>query len=151
MWARLVKGLAAFSGAVVTGLDAEGYPFSIRCAPQVDQAQQVLRLQFPAEAGIQSGPAGLLCHSHDERLWNLKSFGVHGHLEQQADGWVFHPRRFIPGMSVGGPLRDLRTLINARRVTRRYLEKRSLPRPTIPWEAIKTLRAQSKMKKPPDR
>lgn len=151
MWAKLVKNLAAFPSAVVTGLNPEGYPFSIRCTPQIDHAQQVLHMQFPAEAMIQSGSAGLLCHSHDERLWNLKSFVVHGHLEQQADGWVFRPRRFIPGGGVSGPLGDIRTMINARRAAKQYLEKRRLPRPAIRWDTIKTLRAESKRNKPPDR
>lgn len=146
MWDKLVKGLAMFSSAVVTGVDANGYPFSFRCVPQIDEAEQVLRIHLPASVRIQPGRAGLMCHSHDEQMWNLKNFVVHGDLEFQADGWVFRPRRFIPGGGVGGPLSDMKMMLNASRSAKRYLAKRGLPRPTIPWDAIKTLRAESKKK-----
>jgi hypothetical protein len=142
MWDRLVKYLATFSSAVITGMDAEGYPFSVRCTPRIDHAQQVLRIEIPADVPIQRGPAGLLCHSHDEWLWSLKSFLVRGALEQVGNEWTFHPRQLIPGGGVAGPLGDMRALLHARRIARRYLEKRGLPRPAIPWGAIKALREE---------
>lgn len=153
MWPKLVKNLALFSSAVLTGRDADGYPYSLRCIPQPDQAQHVLRLTLPADATLQTGPAGLLCHSHDEQLWDLKSFLVQGQLERVADGWVFRPQKFTPSAGLNGPFGELITLVKARRVAQRYLEKRRLPRPSVPWEAIKALRKQANENnvKPADR
>ncbi len=144
MWDKLTKSLAMFSSAVVTGTDAEGYPFSVRCTPQVDPAQQVLHIPFPNDLPIEPGPAGLLCHSHDEGLWNLKSFIARGRLEREANGWMFHPRQLIPGAGMGGLPGFMRWIMSSRRAAKQYLEKRGLPRPTIPWKAIAALRAESK-------
>ncbi len=151
MWSKLIKELAMFSNAVVTGVDANGYPFSFRCVPLIDDAEQALRIQLPVGIPIQAGRAGLLCHSHDEQLWNLKNFIVQGELESQPGGWVFRPQRFIAGSGTGGPLGDVKMMLNASRSAKRYLAKRGLPRPTIPWDAIKTLREASKQKPPTDR
>jgi hypothetical protein len=142
MWDKLVKYLPGFSSAVVTGTDPEGYPFSVRCMPQVDHARQVLHIRLPKDVPIQPGPAGLLWHSHNERLWNLKAFLVRGRLEQEAAGWAFHPQQFI--QRGGHLLADVRAFMNARRAARQYLEKRGLPRPVIPWKAIEALRAEAK-------
>jgi len=144
MWDKLTKSLAMFSRAVVTGTDAEGYPFSVRLTPRIDLARQVLHVELPNHAPIQPGPAGLLCHSHDEGLWNLKSFIVRGRLEHEANGWMFHPRQFIPGAGFGGLPGFMRWIMSCRRAARQYLEKRGLPRPAIPWKAIEALRAESK-------
>jgi hypothetical protein len=144
MWAKLVKSLAIFSSAVLTGLDADGYPFSVRCTLRPDHERQVLNVHLPAASGIQPGLAGLLCHSHDEWLWNLKSFGIQGRLEQEAGGWVFHPLRFIPGAGMEGPLGQFRMIQKGRKSAQQYLEKRGLPRPAVDWQGIKALRAQLK-------
>lgn len=105
----------------------------------------MLRVEFPPGAPVQPGPAGLLCHSHDEKLWNLRSLLVQGRLEKDEDGWVFVPMRFIPGEGLHGKMSLLITLYHARRNTRRYLAKRGLPRPNIPWKDINRLRAESKI------
>lgn len=144
MWKQLTKHLRTFSSAVISGVDAEGYPFSARCIPRVDQTRRALRLDLPPGAPLQPGPAGLLCHSHDEKLWNLRSFLVHGRLEKNEDGWLFTPLRFIPGEGLTGKLSLLVTLFHARRNTRRYLAKRGLSRPKIPWKDINRLRMESK-------
>ena len=144
MWSEIVSNLAKFSSAVLSGTDAQGYPFSIRCTPEVDQAGQVLRLNLSASVPIQPGPASLLCHSHDELLWKLKSFLVRGRLEQDDRGWVLRPEKFIPGGGVGGPLGEMQAMIRTRAIANRYLEKRGLPRPKVPWDEIKALRAEAK-------
>jgi hypothetical protein len=151
MWDRLVKYLSMFSSAVITGMDAEGYPFSVRCTPRADHARQVLHIDVPDDVPMQPGPAGLLCHSHDESLWSLKSFHVRGRLERESGDWTFRPRALIPGGGVAGPLGDMRAILNARRVAKQYLEKRGLPRPAIPWEAIRALHAESRKNRAPDR
>jgi hypothetical protein len=147
MWNKLVRYMADFSSAVLTGMDANGYPFSVRCHPKVDSVEKVLRMRLPAEGLLQPGPASLLCHSHDDKLWNLKSFLVQGVLEQEGDEWVFHPDRFIPGEGLGGQLSLIKILFQARRKTKEYLDRRNLPRPVIPWDDINAIRAEAKKEK----
>lgn len=137
MWNKIVKYLPQFSSAVLTSVDADGYPVSVRCKPQLDAAAQVLRLRAPDDLGIQPGPAALLCHSHDERLWSLKGFAVRGTLERADEDWVLRPARFVPGTGLGSLLP---VILGAQRRTRRYLKKRNLPRPRVPWDKLKALK-----------
>jgi hypothetical protein len=142
MWDEIVRLLPSFESAVLTGLDAEGYPYSMRCKPWVDASARVLAVRLPAYASVQAGPACLLCHSHDENLWNLRSFLVRGALAREGGQWTFEPQRYVPGAGVEG----LRGMVNfvsgSRRNTKRYLNKRGLSRPRIPWKAINEIKAQ---------
>ncbi len=140
MWDEITKGLAQFPDAVLTVVDADGYPLSIRCHPQADAATQVLRVPTARGLDLRPGPASLLCHSHDENLWKLKAFLVRGRIEPSDDSWVFHPQKFIPGGGMGSPLGDVRTVVGARLTAKRYLTKRGLARPAIPWDRIKSTR-----------
>jgi hypothetical protein len=142
MWDDIKKNLHDFDSAVLTGVDAEGYPFSVRCRPYPDAAAEVLRVQLAAGTLIQPGPASLLCHKHDENLWNLKSFLVRGALSRDEGGWRFEPLRFIPGAGIGGLPAMARFFIGSRRSARRYLKKRGLARPRIPWDGINAVKKQ---------
>jgi hypothetical protein len=91
-----------------------------------------------------------LCHRHDENLWNLKSFLVRGTLARGEDGeWTFRPERCVPGAGIGGPMAMVRFVAGARKTAGRYLEKRGLPRPRIPWDAINAIKAQIREGGPP--
>jgi hypothetical protein len=80
MWGEIIEHLADFPSAVLTGVDAEGYPFSIRCRPEPDGDTQVMWIRLPANnTPIQPGPASLLYHKHDENLWNQKASLYVGH------------------------------------------------------------------------
>jgi len=136
MWDEIVRHLSDFPTAVLTGVDDAGYPFSLRCSPEPDDSTQTLRFRLPEGAGIGIGPASLLCHSHDEQLWNLKSFFLRGELERDAGGWIFRPDRFVPGAGIGGLIGLLRFVRAGRARTKRYLEKRGLARPAVPWDRI---------------
>ena len=144
MWHDIVKNLAKFPTAVLTGKDGEGYPFSIRCKPQIDQEQKLLRLEMRAHWPIQVGPASLLCHSHNKLLWDLKSFVVRGNLQQDEQGWVLQPTQFIPGSGIGSPLDEMKAARKMRQTAKRYLEKRGLARPQVQWQGIKRLWAEVK-------
>ncbi len=52
MWHELVKEMADFTSSVVTGIDASGYPLSVRCKSDPDEATQVVRVQIPECAQI---------------------------------------------------------------------------------------------------
>jgi hypothetical protein len=137
MWAEITRHLYEFESAVLAGLDEEGYPFSVRFRPYPDASgAEVLKVWLPPGTPVRPGPASLLCHSHDENLWNLKSFLVRGVLVKDAGGWSFEPGQFIPGIGVGGLPAMIRFFFSSRRKTSRYLQKRNLARPSIPWDEI---------------
>lgn len=142
MWGEIVNHLPSFESAVLTGLDGEGYPYSVRCRPYTDPVRRVLRMRLPDGTPVQPGPASLLCHKHDESMWNLKSFLVRGELSRDARGWSLRPRRFVRGAGIEGPMGMVRFLTGSRRNARRYLRKRELARPRIPWEEIEAIKAR---------
>jgi hypothetical protein len=149
-WNEMVGHLSDFESVVLTGVDAEGYPYSVRNRPRIDPFERVLLVRLPAGTPVQPGPASLLCHRHDENLWNLKSFLVRGTLARGEDGeWTFRPERFVPGAGIGGPMAMVRFVAGARKTAGRYLEKRGLPRPRIPWDDINAIKAQIREGGPP--
>ncbi|MFN8503601.1 pyridoxamine 5'-phosphate oxidase family protein [Kouleothrix sp.] len=141
-WPVLLRQLARFPSAVISGRDAQGYPFSARCRPTPDAASHTLRVMLPPEAPIEPGPAGLLCHSHDDLLWKQESFGLRGALQRADDGWRLEPLAIIPGISPD-VLSLGRFFIDSRRKAKAYLAKRNLPRPTIPWDDIIAVKKQA--------
>ena len=113
-----------------------------RCRPTPDAASHTLRVMLPPEAPIEPGPAGLLCHSHDDLLWKQESFGLRGALQRADDGWRLEPLAIIPGISPD-VLSLGRFFIDSRRKAKAYLAKRNLPRPTIPWDDIIAVKKQA--------
>jgi hypothetical protein len=137
MWDDLVRNLGKYRTAVLTVIDAAGYPFSIRCVPEPDPDRQVLRVNLPADIDVQAGPAGLLCHFHDDLLWNQTNFIAYGALEPDASGWVFRATRLIEGAGAGmGFMRQVR---GGRSSAQRYLDKRGLSWPSVPWARLHAL------------
>jgi hypothetical protein len=150
VWAELRRQLRRFASPVLTGVDGDGYPFSIRCAPELDESKQVLRVSLPAWTRIRQGPASLLCHGHNKLLWDLRSFMLRGTLEPAGgEAWLFRPTRFVPGVGVGGPAGMIRFALAKRRAARRYLERRGLARPRIDWVRLKALQAKARESSPP--
>jgi len=143
MWAEIRRHLRGFASPVLTGLDGDGYPFSIRCVPELDEAQGVLRVYLPGWTRIRKGPASLLCHGHNELLWNLRSFLVRGTIERVSGSWLFRPERFVPGIGVGGVPGMIRFATSKRRTAKLYLEQRGLGRPRIPWAQLRAIQKES--------
>jgi hypothetical protein len=137
VWAEMGKNLAPFETGVLNFKDAEGYPYSVRCTPRLDPEAGVIRLGAVGEEAFPPGPATLLCHGHDEELWNLEVFLLRGAVEEAGGERVFRPERQISGTGLGGAAR---MLIGARRSARAYLKKRGLPRPRIPWDEIEAIK-----------
>jgi hypothetical protein len=149
MWAEVRQHLRGFSSPVLTGVDSDGYPFSIRCAPELDESKQVLRVSLPGWTRIRQGPASLLCHRHNHLLWDLRSFMVRGNLEPAGgETWLFRPTRFVSGVGVGGLAGMIRFGLAKRRAARRYLERRGLARPRIDWVQLKALQARARQPSP---
>lgn len=144
MWPEILTRLQDFSSAVLTGLDADGYPTSVRCHPQPDHDAKVLQVEVPGDLEILPGPAGLLCHQHDEQLWRLKSFLVRGTLEHDHQGWVFRPGRLVRGMD-RTLVSNLQLMRSGRRTTKRYLAARGLSRPAVPWSQLAALKEEARL------
>ena len=94
---RVIKLMTDYESAIITAVDGNGYPVSVRCRPRPDYIAKALKCDISNDLGIQNSPASLLCHSHDEWIFNMTSFGVRGSLEHVEDGWLFYPRRIVPG------------------------------------------------------
>ena len=141
MWPEITTHLYEFESAVLSGIDEDGYPFSVRCRPYPDASgAEVLRVWLPPGTPLRPGPASLLCHSHNENLWNLKGFLV---LFLNFGEWSVEPVRFVPGIGMGGLLGMIRLFVSSRRNARRYLEKRGLARPSIPWDEINAAKKEA--------
>ncbi|MFN8513212.1 MAG: hypothetical protein U0841_11605 [Chloroflexia bacterium] len=136
MWAEIVKKAATFESGVLSGIDAEGYPCSVRCAPVPDDGAQILRCEVSVGIELRPGPASLLCHSHNEQLWDLRSLNVRGTLERDAQGWFLRPTAIIPEMAATNPIGMIRAVVQLRRTAANYLKKRNLPAPAIPWKEL---------------
>lgn len=133
MWASAAKWIAKFDEGVVNAVDAEGYPLSVRqTSLPYDAATGRLRVVIPESLGAQEGRASLLCHSHDEKLWDLRSILLHGRLERENGARVFVTTSFTPP-SV------LQMLKNVRKAATKYLADRGLPTPKVNYDAVARL------------
>jgi hypothetical protein len=148
VWAELTALLAEFDSAVLTARDDAGYPSSLRCQPRPDRAAQILRLELGPASTLRAGPASLLCHRHDAQLWNQKVFLARGRLEQDQQGWLFRPTGLVPGAGIGGLVGLVRFIIGSRRAASRYLARRGLARPAIPWSEIQAVKQQVEREEP---
>jgi len=132
-WAEAAKCLAKYPDVVVTACDVDGYPISVR---QATSAYDAVTGEMPvplAEALRPApGPAGLLCHSHNEKLWNQTTLTVKGRLERREDNWVFVGTAFTPPSLLAIP----QMIKRARASTNRYIANRKLEAPQINWAAI---------------
>jgi hypothetical protein len=143
-WDRIAKLLPTFRSAVLSARDADGYPLSFRCQPRLDHARRDLVVAAPPGLALTPGPASLLCHFHDEKLWNQRSFLVRGALAREGDLWRLAPLEFIPGLGVDGLPGLLRFVRASSRAANRYLRARRLARPRIPWDEINAAKARAK-------
>lgn len=140
MWTEAAKRLNGFAEAVLTALDSQGYPLSVRVSTDAyDAATGELAVTLPAELNAAEGPANLLCHSHDDKLWKLESAQVKGILERRGDGWVFISQAFTT-QSASQMVSFLR---NIHRSGQKYLDTRGLPRPAVNWASVKEIRRRA--------
>lgn len=137
MWNKLRQTLGYFPTVDLSWVGDDGYPVSVRISPEPIDGAEVVRFTPPIGLQMRDGPASLLGHSHNEETWNLKEFLVRGHLKQDESGWAFRPLTFIPGMGSGSLLEQIKFTFRLRLTANRYLERRNLSRPVIPWHNIK--------------
>ena len=139
-YVQAARRLPEFRSAVLAGFDQDGLPTMTRVRPVIDPRSRSLLITVPEGFSLRPGKASLLCHSHDEQLWHLRSFLVRGVLERSERGWVLRPTALVPGTGMAGALGDARAFLAARRRAGRYLARRGLPRPVVAWDSLRGLR-----------
>ncbi|WP_238994601.1 hypothetical protein [Mycolicibacterium chubuense] len=122
---------------MLTALDAHGYPVSVRVSTRgYDAATGELAAELPEGLGTAEGPANLLCHYHDDKLWHLDSTHVTGLLRRRGDNWVFVSEKFTPQTR----FEMVSFLRGAHASAQRYLDRRGLARPAVNWAAVEGIR-----------
>ncbi len=147
MWnERLARLAGAYTTGVLSVVEADGYPLSVRCAPQLDVARR--RFTFPEVAPIAVGWRGKACllfHQHDDRLEGLRQVMAKGELTEDAGVLTLRVDEFVtangrPNTDVmphaGAPLHMFQFMLLGRRKARAYLAKRGAPWPPIPYDEI---------------
>lgn len=138
MWAEAAKWIATFQEGVITALDADGYPVSVRQTQLAYDAQSgTMPVVLPAALGAVAGPANLLCHVHDDDLWSFRAIQVSGRLESHAGGLRFVSTKFEP------PVPPLRQLMRMSRSMKAYLARRNLPVPRVDFASVKRMQANA--------
>jgi hypothetical protein len=130
MWAEAAKHVAKFDEAVITALDASGFPVSVRQSKlSYDAATGTMPISLPDALGAVEGPANLVCHFHDEKLWGLRNISLKGRVERRAGAWVFQTTLFNPP-SMWKAIKGMRTSMKS------YLAQRNLPVPKVDFAVI---------------
>jgi hypothetical protein len=141
MWDDAAKWLNKFDEAVLTALDKEGYPVSVRVNPRnYDATTGTLSVTLPDTLGAVAGPANLMAHYHDEKLWKLNAIGIKGRLEDHGNTWVFQSAHF----DAPSKLAFVQFLKGAGASAQKYLDKRGLERPPVNWAAVKEVQRRAK-------
>jgi hypothetical protein len=147
MWNKqLIACAQAYPTGVLTLVDAEGYPFSVRCAVEFDAAREVMILSG-GEALLQgrAGKACLLFHRHNPDLSGQHELMIKGELALEDGRLVFRPSDFLTGTGrqdtdrmpvAGSPVDIFQFMLLGRRKAREYLAKRGTPWPPRPWDKM---------------
>lgn len=137
MSAEAAKWLGKFDEAVLTVFDADGYPLSVRVNTRAYSAETGrLPVALPDVLGAVEGPANLLCHYHDEKLWKLKAVQVRGRLEKRNDEWNFVTTSFTPPSK----LQLFVFLKGTGTAAQKYLDRRGLKRPEVNWDGVNEIK-----------
>lgn len=131
-----------FASAVLTFIDESGYPYSVRCRAEPEGDGGLVRVHIPSGVPVAPGPAGLLCHSHDQELWNQQSFTARGRIRRHGGACVFSPESHVEGLGKGGLRGLIRMMLTGRRRADEYLRVRGLSRPAVPWEDLKAIKRE---------
>ena len=144
MWNKqLVACAQAYPTGVLTLVDADGYPFTVRCAVEFDAARGLMMLSGVGTLfeGM-TGKACLLFHRHNPDLSGQHELLIKGDLAREDGRLVFRPSEFLTGSGrqdtdrmpvAGSPIDIFQFMLLGRRKAREYLAKRGAPYPPRPW------------------
>ena len=134
--------LGRFPTAVLGAVDAAGAPLLMRTT--VTPVAEGFEVRAAPDAAVVAGPASLLVHRHDEKLSAAYTALVPGRLSELGeDRWLLVPDRVIEPIGTGLATDAVRLSRDARRATNRYLDRRGLKRPRVPWGEYRKLAAGS--------
>jgi len=131
----LARALGRFPAPRLTVVSHVGYPASTICPAVVSSGDRVLRLDVPAWLSAAPGPASLMSHRHDEKLWHLAGFLARGALEADGTGWLFRPTKYVT-FGATSPAGIVAFVRSTRRAARADLQRRQTPPPPIPWDKL---------------
>ncbi len=147
MWnERLAKLIETYQSAVLSTVESDGYPASIRCRIHPNMPERVVIITDPpALAKNWRGRACLLFHEHDPALEALRQLVVLGELRDENGLLTFHIEKFVTANGrtdsdrmphASSPMHMLKFFILGRRNARAYIAKRGQPWPPIPYDDI---------------
>lgn len=132
---------AGHSSAVLSLLDADGVPLLHRTGSV--RRPDGYAVTVPPDASVVPGRAGLLVHRHNDKLAGIQQTLVRGDLIQDNGSWVLRPTS-VTQPAGRGPRDTLATLRKCRATAARYLSRRGLSRPAVPWPDYRALAATAK-------
>ncbi len=144
MWNKsLIACARTYPSGVLTVVEDSGYPYSVRCVVEFDDAHELILFPTPPTAIVgRQGLACLLFHRHDANLGGQHELLIKGELYEEADVLILRPGDFLTGsgrqdtdrMPVAGSALDIfRFMMLGRRKAREYLAKRGKPWSPRPW------------------
>lgn len=144
MWNKaLIACARVYPSGVLTVVEDSGYPRSVRCVVEFDDARELIL--FPAPPPDMVGRQGLACllfHRHNADLGGQHELLIKGELREEVGVLMLRPGDFLTGsgnqntdrMPVAGSALDMmRFMLLGRRKAREYLVKRGKPWPSRPW------------------
>lgn len=153
MWnEQLAQRATNYSSGVLSSVDANGYPISVRCTAHLDASRQVFTFPNPpALAANWRGKACLLFHQFNERLEGLRQMVILGELVSEDGLLALHVSKFVTANGrpntdkmphASSPLLLLQFWLLGRRNARAFLARRGKPWPPIPYDEIERLLAE---------
>ncbi|HET8841573.1 MAG TPA: hypothetical protein VFN35_08905 [Ktedonobacteraceae bacterium] len=153
MWnKRLAARTQSYSSGVLSIVDANGYPLSVRCTVCLNETGHVFTFPTPPPQALSwRGKACLLFHQHNERLEGLRQLVILGELVCEEGLLTFLASKFVTSNGrqdtdqmphAASPLHLLRFLWLGWRSARTYLARRRGPWPAIPYEEFERLLAE---------
>jgi len=153
MWNKRLAALTGeYSTAVLSIVDSDGYPVSVRCLAHLDPARQVFTFPTPpVQATSWRGKACLLFHQFNERLEGLRQIVILGELVCEEGLLTLKVSKFVTANGrqntdrmphASSPIHMLQFFWLGRRKARAYLAKRGAPWPPVPYEEIERSMAE---------
>ncbi len=134
MWNKaLIACARTYPSGVLTVVEDSGYPRSVRCVVEFDDARELILISLPSlEVVGRQGLACLLFHRHNADMSGQRELLIKGELHEEAGTLVLHPGDFLTGSGrqdtdrmpyAGSPMDIIRYMMLGRRKAREYLAK----------------------------
>lgn len=147
MWNNRLAALAnEYPTAVLSIMDASGYPLSVRCTVRLDAARQAAIItDAPAQVAAWQGKACLLFHQFNERMEGLRQFVILGELVREEGLPALLVSKFVTSTGrqdtdriphASTPWQMAQFFWLGWHNARSYVAKRGAPWPPIAFDAI---------------